>query len=330
VSKLRILNADNVRQALPMNEAIAAMKLAFAQLSAGLADVPLRSQVHVADQDGVTLIMPAYLQDSRDLAVKIVSVYPNNARRRLPTIHAAVLVVDADTGQPVALLEGGALTAIRTGAGSGAATELLARSDASEVAILGSGVQARTQLEAVCTVRQIRSVRVYSPNRDHAQAFAAEMAGIGPVPADVQAVATPAEAVAGADIICTATDSSVPVFDGADLKPGAHVNAVGSFTPEMQEVDAGTIRRALVVVDSVEFAMEEAGDLLIPIGAGVIDRDHIHAELGEIINGSKPGRQGPEQITYFKSCGIAVQDAAAASAALRRAEAENLGLVVPF
>jgi alanine dehydrogenase len=330
VSKLRILNADNVRQALPMNEAIAAMKLAFAQLSAGLADVPLRSQVHVADQDGVTLIMPAYLQDSRDLAVKIVSMYPNNARRRLPTIHAAVLVVDADTGQPVALLEGGALTAIRTGAGSGAATELLARSDASEVAILGSGVQARTQLEAVCTVRQIRSVRVYSPNRDHAQAFAAEMAGIGPVPADVQAVATPAEAVAGADIICTATDSSVPVFDGADLEPGAHVNAVGSFTPEMQEVDAGTIRRALVVVDSVESAMEEAGDLLIPIGAGVIEPGHIHAELGQILNGSKPGRQSPEQITYFKSCGIAVQDAAAASAALRRAEAEDLGLVVPF
>lgn len=330
MSQIRLLSADDVRQALPMGEAIATMKSAFGQLSAGQADVPLRNRIALPKQEGVSLFMPAYLGQSDDLAIKIVSVYPHNLRQGLPMIHAAVLVLDAATGRPLALLEGGSLTAIRTGAGSGAATDLLARADASTVAILGSGVQARTQLEAVCTVRQIRAVRVYSPSQDHAAAFAAEMAGQGPVPVDVRAASNPAEAVYGADIICTATTSTTPVFPGADLQPGAHINAVGSFTPQMQEVDLETIQRSLVVVDSLESAMEEAGDLLVPLANGDIDKDHIYAELGQIINGQKPGRQSPEQITYFKSCGVAVQDAAAARVALERAKAENLGVVVPF
>jgi ornithine cyclodeaminase/alanine dehydrogenase-like protein (mu-crystallin family) len=328
MANIRILGAAEVRQALPMVEAIQGMKEAYAQLSAGKATVPLRGRVDLPDYNGISLFMPAYLSQSDDLAVKIVTVYPDNIRRAEPVIYATVLLLDAPTGRPLALLEGGALTAIRTGAGSGAATDLLARSDAHTVAIFGSGVQARTQLEAVCTVRDIRSVRVYSINREQAEEFARSLAGKGPIPDQIMVAGTPAEAIIGADIVCTATTSHKPVFAGRDLLPGTHVNAIGAFTPEMQEVDVDTIRRSMVVVDSREAVMEEAGDLLIPLAAGVIDAGHIQTELGEIVLGLKPGRTDRDQITYFKSVGVAVQDAVAGRIALRNAIAANLGTVV--
>jgi alanine dehydrogenase len=328
VPELRILNAGELRQALPMAAVIEAMKAAFSQFSAGQADVPLRSRISVPGADGVALFMPAYLPQSSDLALKVVTVFPQNARRGQPIIYAVVLVLDSDTGRPLALLEGSALTAIRTGAGSGAATDLLARPDAQSLLIIGSGVQARTQLEAVCTVRPIHAVQVYSPNPEHAAAFAAETAGQGPVPAAVQSTTDIQAAVRSADIICAATTSSVPVFDGRDLKPGTHINAVGSYTPEMQEVDIETICRSLVVVDSRQSVLAEAGDLFVPLQAGRITTDHIHAELGEIVAGTKPGRTTPDQITYFKSCGLAVQDAAAGRLALQNALKQNLGTTI--
>ncbi len=328
MADLRILNAAEVRRALPMAEAIAGMKEAYAQLSAGLATVPLRSHVNVPAHQGVSLIMPAYLAESDDLAVKIVSVYPENVSRGEPAIHAAVLVLDAMNGRPVALLEGGALTAIRTGAASGAATDLLARQDAKVVAIFGSGVQARTQLEAVSTVRVLDSARVYSIDKAQAHEFARSMAGRGPIPRSIQVANTPAETIAGADIVCTATTSTRPVFDGRDLEPGTHVNAIGSFRPDMQEIDIETVRRSLLVVDSREAALEEAGDLIIPLAAGDINEEHIHAELGEIVAGKKPGRTSAEQITFFKSVGVAVQDAVAGRIALRNAIAYDLGTII--
>lgn len=326
--ELRILSAADVRQALPMAEAIAGMEEAFAQLSAGQVNMPLRGRVAVAEHGGNTLFMPAYLAKSADLGVKIVSVFPENVRHGEPIIYATVLVLDAASGRPLALMEGGAITAIRTGAGSGAATDLLARVEAESAAIIGSGIQARTQLEAVCTVRSISTVRVYSPNREHAEGFAEAMAGRGPIPQAIEVVGSPAEAVAGADIVCTATTSTTPVFAGKDLKPGAHVNAVGSFMPGMQEVDVETIRRSVVVVDSREAVMEEAGDLVVPLAAGDISEEHIQAELGEIAGGRAPGRTDPEQITYFKSVGVAVQDAVAGRIALKNAVAHGLGSVV--
>lgn len=326
--ELRILSAAEVRQALPMSAAIEGMKAAFSQFSTGQAHVPLRSRIPVPEQDGVALFMPAHLFQSDDLAVKVVTVFPNNISRNEPMIYATVLVLDTETGRPLALLEGSSLTAIRTGAGSGAATDLLARPDAATVAIIGSGVQARTQLEAICTVRPVTTVRVYSPNAQHAAAFAEEMAGQGPVPADIRPVSDVSEAVRTADIICAATTSNTPVFNGRDLKPGTHINAAGSFTPEMQEVDITTILRSLVVVDSRESVLEEAGDILVPLRAGEITEDHLHAELGEIVAGMKDGRTAPDQITYFKSCGVAVQDAAAAQIALQNALSANIGTIV--
>jgi alanine dehydrogenase len=331
--KIRILSAADVKKALPMAEAIEGMKEAFAQLSIGQAEVPLRSRVEVKAfssnlSRGTTLVMPAHLQRSKALAVKIVSVFPHNPALNLPLIHGLVLVLAAETGRPLALMEGGVLTAVRTGAGSGAATDLLARPDAAVVTIIGSGVQARTQLEAVCTVRSIEEVRVYSIDGDHAAAFAAEMTGVGPIPRRIVVAGSAETAVTGADIICAATTSSTPVFPGSALKPGAHVNGVGSYTPIMQEVDGETIRRSLVVVDSKSAVLAEAGDLIIPIRQGLIDESHIHAELGEIVLGVKNGRSSPDQITYFKSVGVAVQDAIAGQIAYANALAHDLGAVV--
>jgi len=319
--KMLVLNAEDVRRALPMAEAIAAMKSAFAALSAGKARVPRRGHLAIERHDGVSLVMPAYvdMEIGEALAVKVVSLFDGNAARGLARTQAAVVAFEPDTGRPLALLEGAALTAIRTGAASGAATDLLARPDSRVAAIFGAGVQARTQLEAICTVRTIESVRICDPRPDAVEGFIADLTGQGPIPDDLRA-ADPREAAADADIVCTATTSAEPVFDDAGLKPGAHVNAIGSYQPHVQEIPAATVARARVVVDSREAALDETGDLI----------HHIHAELGELVLGRAAGRTSPEQITLFKAVGVAVQDAVAASIALRRAADLGLGQTVAW
>jgi alanine dehydrogenase len=326
--KLRVLSKQDVQQAVPMREAIEIVKDAFAQLSAGKAVVPLRTQLPVERHDGVTLFMPAYLSESDDLGVKIVSVFPGNLEMGLPTIFALVVVVEASTGRPVAVMDGTYLTALRTGAASGAATDLLARKDARVAAIFGAGVQGRTQLLAVCKVRDIEKVWVYDVSPQAGEKYAQEMAGKGRVPADLKVTSSPAEAARGADVICTATTSKTPVFADGDLKPGVHINAVGSFTPEMQEILGQTVARARLVVGSREGCLAETGDLIIPIRKGLITEDHIYAELGEIAAGIKPGRGSAEEITLFKSVGNAVQDVSVARAVLTQAEALGLGIEV--
>ncbi len=322
-----ILNAHDVRRALPMKETIEAMKRAYAALSDGKAEVPLRTRLPVPPHEGLVLFMPAFVGGEEDeaLAVKIVSLFPENPHRGLAYIQAAVLVLEADTGRALALLEGSTLTAIRTGAGSGAAMDLLARPESKTLAIFGAGVQGRTQLEAACTVRAIETVWVYDPNPERARALIAEMAGRGPIPRDLRPAESPAQAVREADIICTATTSSTPVFDDKDLKPGVHISAIGSYTPEMVEVPAETIVRARVFVDSRSAVLAEAGDLLQPIQKGLITEAHVAAELGEIVLGRKPGRTSKDEITYFKSVGVAVQDAVAAQLTLKNAAIMNIG-----
>ncbi len=327
-----ILNADQVRQALPMTQAIEAMKAAYASLSDGKAQVPLRARLPIPPHDALSLLMPAYVQmpSGEALAVKVVSLFPSNPARGLAYIQAAVLLFEAGTGRAVALLEGSSLTAIRTGAASGAAIDLLARRESRVAAIFGAGTQGRTQLEAACAARRLQLVFIYDPDPDKAGAFANEMAGRGQIPKDVRVATSAKEAAQQADIICTATTSSTPVFADGDVKAGAHISAVGSYTPDMQEVPAETIKRAKVVVDSRAAALEEAGDLIQPMRAGLFDASHIHAELGEIVLGRKAGRQTQEEITYFKSVGIAVQDAAAAQIAFHNAQEMNLGQEVDF
>jgi len=233
---MRILSRSDVQRAITMKDAIAIVRDAFAQLSSDQATVPLRVPVPIQKHDGVTLFMPAYLHTSDALAVKIVSVHNQNPARGLPLIHALVVVIDAATGKPLAAMEGGYLTALRTGAASGVATDCLARRDARVAAIFGAGVQGRTQLLAIAAVRNLERVWVYDVAAEKTEAFVKELMGtMGTL--DLRAASSPTEAVRDADIICTATTSSRPVFNGADLKPGAHINAVGAYTPQMQEID---------------------------------------------------------------------------------------------
>lgn len=322
-----ILDKEEVKKALPMSEMISVTKGAFAALSTGKARVPQRIHLPIPAHAGISLFMPAYLSHPtfESLVVKTASVFAHNPERNLPLIHAVVLVLEAETGRPVALLEGSSLTAIRTGAASGAATDLLARSNSQVAAIFGAGVQSRTQLEAVCSVRRFEKILVYDPNPDQSSHFVAEMAGRGHVPEDIQLVNTTQEAVSQADVICCATTSKTPVFEDQHLKPGVHINGVGSYTPEMQEIPPHTVQRSYLVVDSRSAAIQEAGDLIQPIQAGLFTEDHIQAEVGEIAAGRKPGRRDEHQITVFKSVGVAVQDAAAAHLALENARKLGLG-----
>lgn len=327
MTRLRVLTASDLRRALPMAEAIAAMKTAFAEVSAARAQIPLRTPIDIPEHDAVTLVMPAHLPAFGALAVKIVSVFPRNPEQGLPTIHAVVVALDSATGQPIALIEGASLTALRTGAASGAATDLLSRPECRSLGIFGSGAQARTQAEAVCAVRPIETIRIFSLDPPGAQKMADEVAAAG-LAKEVRVAASPQEVVRDADVICTATTSRTPVFRDADLQTGTHLNAIGAFTPEMAEIDPDTVARALIVVDSRTAALAEAGDLIQPIRNGRLPEGGIHAELGEIVLGQHPGRNDPNQITLFKSVGLAAQDAMAATAALRRADELGLGQTV--
>ncbi len=322
-----ILTAADVRKALPMRETIEAMKRAYASLSDGKAEMPLRTRLPVPKHDAATLFMPAFVQTEAGdaLAVKIVSLFPANPQRGLAFIQAAVLVLESDSGRPLALLEGSTLTARRTGAASGAAIDLLARLDSHVLAIIGAGGQARSQMEAACSVRKIEKVWVFDAAIERAEALASEMAGQGNIPKEVHVAQTSRQAVQEADIICTATTSKTPVFEDGALKAGVHICAIGSYLPEMQEIPAETMARARVVVDSRLAALAESGDLIQPIRAGLFGEDHIHAELGEIALGRKTGRQSPDQITVFKSVGLAVQDAMAAQLALQNADKMGIG-----
>ncbi len=316
--KIIVLTAKDIETALPMNKAIEVMRGAFAQLADGEAVLPLRS--HLPTAGGATLVMPAYLQRSRDLGIKVVSVNEGNASRGLPVVSAVVLAVDPETGVPAALLEGTRLTALRTGAIGGLAADLLARPEASRVTLFGAGVQGRSQLEAVCCVRNVKRVTIVDRSEAAARRLADEVAAWPEAP-EVHTVADPGKAVGSADIVIAATTSRTPLFDGRDLSPGTHVTGIGSFTPEMQEIDPETVNRARVVVDQRDACLAEAGDL---IQAGAT----IDAEIGEIVTGRKAGRTSPAQITFFKSVGVAVQDAAAAGAVLEAAREKKLGSVV--
>ncbi len=327
-----ILTADEVRKALPMNEAIEAMKKAYASLSEGTAVVPLRTRLPLPGSEALSLFMPAFVnsQDGNALAIKVVSLYPTNPARGLAYIQAAVLVFDPATGQAIALLEGSSLTAIRTGAASGAAIDLLARADSKVVAVFGAGAQGRTQLEAACTARKIDTAFICDADQAKAKSFAEEMKGKSTITGEIRVASSAKEAIENADVICTATTSTHPVFDNKDLKAGTHISAVGSYTPDMQEVPAETLQRARIFVDSRLASLEEAGDLIQPMRAGLFNESHIYGELGELILGKISGRQSSEEITYFKSVGIAVQDAMAAQVALNNALKMNIGTVVDF
>jgi ornithine cyclodeaminase/alanine dehydrogenase-like protein (mu-crystallin family) len=321
---LRLLSADDIRAALPMSDAIQAMKDAFAAFSSGRAVVPLRPVIPVAPAGGTLLVKPAYVE-GRGLGAKLVSFFPGNQTRGRATVNGIVVMIDPETGEPAAVCDGTFVTAWRTGAASGAATDLLARDDASLGAVLGCGVQGRTQTLAIDTVRSFERICVFDPDPDRLAAFVSEMQP--QTRADIVAAATARDAVEDAHVICAATTSSTPVFDGHLLRPGVHLNGIGSFTPEMQEIDVTAVTASKVFVDSRESASAEAGDLVIAARLG-LTRPEDWTEIGAVFAGSAPGRVSGAEITLFKSVGVAVQDIAACGLALERAPVQGLGKTI--
>ncbi len=309
-TSVRYVTTEEARAALAMPAAVKAVGMALVELSAGRAVVPARTSLEVPAFRTTALVMPAYLPGPKRIGLKLISLCENNPAQGLPFAQALTIVMDAERGAPLAVLEAGYLTAVRTGAASGAATDALARRDARVAAVFGAGVQGRTQLEAVAAVRPLRKAFIFDVDPRAAAAFAGEMsAKLG---LQVEPAAGPT-ALREADIICTVTTSSTPVFDDRDLKPGVHINAVGSYKPHIREIPGETVRRANLFVDEARSCLEEAGDILIPLGEGLIGKDHIRAEIGEVLAGLKPGRGSEDEITLFKSVGNAVEDLAVAS-----------------
>jgi alanine dehydrogenase len=324
---MRLLTRSDVEQLLPMADAMALVREAFRALSAGQASAPLRSALRPPGHDGVTLVMPGHVGPTDALAVKVVSVRNENPGRGLPRINALVVLVDAATGIPAAVMDGRHLTAFRTGAASGVATDVLAHPDAAVLAMIGAGAQAPAQILAVTAVRPIRRVLVYARHAHAVRALIAQMEQRCEPALEFAAAESAEAAVREADVVCTATTSRTPVFDGAELRPGVHLNGVGSYRPDMCELDVTTLQRAdRIVVDQRAAARDEAGELIQAIADKAIPESAIDAELGEVIAGMKPGRERAEQITLFKSVGNAVQDAAVAQAIVARAERDGVGI----
>lgn len=324
---LRLLTAEDVRAALPMSEAIDAMRDAFAAVSAGRAEMPLRTHLALPGGRGATLTMPAATSAPARIGTKLLTLFPENPERGLPFIQGLVVMFDADSGRPEGLLEGTALTALRTGAASGLATSLLANEDATSVGIIGAGTQARTQLEAVCCVRPVERVAVYA--LAGSERFAEEMAGRDGVPDAIRVASSAREVVRNADIICTATTTTAPVVSAEDVRAGTHLNGVGSYTPSMQEIDPRLFATARLVVDQVGASLEEAGEVIAAVKDGLIREGEL-IELGQIVDGVRPGRQSRDEITVFKSVGMATQDLCAAARALQRAAEQGIGMDVPL
>ncbi len=319
-----ILSREDVRTLVPMPDAIELMKVAFRELSAGRAESPLRSSVPVAD-GAVMLLMPAYVPAEGALGFKMVSVFEGNRDKGLPTISAMVCLVDASTGEPTAIMNGAYLTALRTGAVSGAATDLLARDDSKNLVVIGAGAQGVTQAAAVAAVRPIEKITVVDMYEESLGRYREAIAKDWPDLADRVETTTDSSVVRDADVICTATTARKPVFNDSDVRPGTHINAIGAFTPEMQELPPELVARASLVVDQVHAVLEEAGDFIKPIEDGTLDRARVSRELGQLVAGDVPGRTSDDEITLFKSVGNAVQDVTVARRAVTRARETGAG-----
>lgn len=318
-----VVSQDDVPDLLPMDECVDAMAEALAALTRGDAVLPLRSVLWLPDRRGALVTMPTLLPAAGALGLKVITAFPGNQDTEFDSHQGAVVLFEAEHGLPVVIADATAITAIRTAAVSGLATRLLAREDATDLAIIGSGTQAGTHLEAMRTVRDLKRVRVWSRNRERARAFASresERHGL-----EVQPVASAREAVDGADLICTCTASNDPVVLGSWVSPGTHINAVGSSIPTARELDTELVVRSRFYVDRRESAENEAGDFLIPKGEGAIGDDHIVAELGEVVLGKAPARTSPKEITVFKSLGLAVEDLASVQLIHRKAVATGRG-----
>jgi ornithine cyclodeaminase/alanine dehydrogenase-like protein (mu-crystallin family) len=306
-----ILSQTDVERLLPLEQCIDVMGATLAALARGEAVLPLRTVIVVPDTTDAFAVMPAYLGSPRTVGAKVITVYPGNHGTQFDSHQGAVLLFDPDNGSLVAVIEASAVTTIRTAAVTAVATRALARENAATLAMIGSGVQAYAHLESMCAVRPITSVRVWSRNADHARSFArvaSERFGLETTVAD-----TCAGAVRNADVVCLATSAREPVLNGEWLTPGTHINAIGASQATAREVDSDAVVRSRLYVDRRESALNEPGDILVPLREGRITPEHIVGEIGEVLIGRVEGRRSDDEITLFKSLGLAIEDLAAAS-----------------
>ncbi len=321
-----IINQSEVLELLPMTECLDVMAEALKTLALGDAILPLRPVLWLPEKIGALGMMPGYLGNIATMGLKVVSVFAGNHGTEFDSHQGAVLIFETKHGQLLAIVDASEITAIRTAGVSGVATRLLAREDAHNLAILGSGVQARSHLAAMLVARPIRQVRIWSRNADHARKFATSVAKQYGIP--VEAMSSVEQAVNKADLICTTTAAPQPILLGEWIAPGAHINAVGSSVAFTRELDTAAVVKSRLFVDRRESTLNEAGDFLMPKQEGAISDDHILGEIGEVLLGKRVGRGSPDEITLFKSLGLAVEDIAAAHYIYQQALEKGRGLSV--
>jgi ornithine cyclodeaminase len=324
--KVLIINQAEVRKLLPMDECMDVMADALKTLARGDAILPLRPVMWLPERVGALGMMPSYVGDIQAMGLKVISVFPGNHGTQYDSHQGAVLLFETQHGQLLAIMDASEITAIRTAAVSGVATRLLAREDADDLAIIGSGVQARTHLAAMMHARTIRRARVWSRDSEHAAQFAKRESRRHGI--HVEAVPTAQAAVEGASIICTTTSAREPVLKGEWIAPGTHVNAVGSSVPFARELDTAALVKSRLYVDRRESTVNEAGDFLVPRNEGAISDDHILGEIGELLLGKVNGRATDDDITLFKSLGLAVEDLASANHIYKKAIETGIGTAV--
>lgn len=325
-----LLSREQILSIFSMRDAIEADKKAFVLHTEGRAKVPLRINLDTEDKSGQCMFMPAYVGGLNMAGVKIVSFFPGNAAKGLPVVPATVPLIDGETGLVTAIVEGTTLTQLRTAAIAGAATELLSNPDSRIGVLFGTGGQASSQLEALMTVRSLKEIRVFDVDPERVRKFVTKNQPLadrfGTILVEVK---SPDQAVEAADVITTVTTSPKPVFDGSRIKPGCHINGIGSYTPAMREIPVDVLRRAgRIFVDNREAVLAEAGDFIIPISEGLFSPDRIAGELGDLILGRVPGRTNADEITVMKTVGFATLDVVTAAAIVEKARAAGVGTEV--
>ena len=326
--QLLVLSAAEVEQLLSMESCVELMAETLAAFARGEMEMPLRTVMRPSDAAGLMGLMPAYDRGDGAFGVKAICVFSGNPKIGKDAHQGGVLLFSGETGEPLAMINASAITAIRTGAVSGVATRLLARDDANKLTIIGAGVQARSHLRAIACVRKISEARVVSRNVEHAQKLADEMSNLVEFP--ITAETDVASALRGADIIVTATSSHEPVLQREWISPGAHINAIGTYSPQSREIDTATMAAASLFTDRRESMFKEAGDYLMAANKGAIDESSLKGELGELLIGSKRGRSSDDEITLFKSLGLAVEDLACAKFLFSEAKRSSVGQWVSF
>ena len=318
-----VLSETQVQSLIDIDELIAALEHAHIQYSTGKAVMPVRLVVPLPQIQGRITSMPGFLSDDQALAMKVVTYFQENPKKNLPAILGTILLFSSETGKLIAVMDGSYITAIRTACASAMATKALANADTPVMGILGAGVQARTHIQALSRVRKIKRVKIYSPSGASASAIKKDLEPATGI--TVEVAPSPEEALRGADIVVTASTAKTPIVKVESLKAGVHINAVGSHRPDSRELDGATMARARVVVDSREAIMAECGDILLAIEENSIGKNHIHAEIGEVLAGAKSGRSSAAEITLYKSVGIAIQDVATARLVYHKALERGIG-----